>query len=443
MKATNDPVRDALFEKQKKYVLFPWAAQNAARPQHVVEANGLDLTFFDGHRALDFNSYVFNAGIGHGHPAMAQALTKYALDPQVSHPSLIHEEKAKLGENLARITPSDPFKGLVKSFLCLSGAEANENAIKIARLVTGRFKVVTRFRSYHGATLATLGVSGDYRRIPFDGAMPGVVRIPDPYPRGSGQHIDTVRLLEETIEIEGPETIACVLLEGITGANGVIIPPDDYWPRVREICSRHGILLIADEVFSGFGRTGKWFGVDHYGVTPDMMTVAKGITGGYSPMGAVVVNETIARYFEDETLWCGLTNYGHPLLCTLANTAISVIEEEGLIENARVRGEELKAHLQEIHNSNDLVAEVRSIGLMSAIDLQKGRDDPRPYVAYRAKGEEAKKASRLQNRLFEAGLVCTVRFGSIILAPPLCVTNKQITKAAQILGEVLEEVAAE
>jgi taurine--2-oxoglutarate transaminase len=438
----NERVRDFLFEKQKKYIFFPWSAQNNARPQHIKAAKGCELTFFDGHHALDFNSHVFNAALGHGHPAMGATFAEYAANPMVTHPSLIHEEKAKLGENLARITPNDAFKGLIKSFLCLSGAEANENAIKIARLITGRFKVVTRFRSYHGATLGTLAVSGDYRRIPFDGIMPGVVRIPDPYPRGSGQHIDTVRLLEETIEIEGPETIACVLLEGITGANGVFVPPADYWPRVREICTRYGIMLIADEVFSGFGRTGKWFGVDHYGVTPDIMTVAKGITGGYAPLGAVVVNEAIANYFDNETLWCGLTNYGHPLLCALANTTIEVIEKEGLIENARLRGIELKAQLKALEHSCDLIAETRSIGLMSAIDLQKGRDDPRPFVPYRAKGEEAKKAARLQSRLNEAGLICTVRFGTILLAPPLCVTAEQIRRATQILGEVLSKEAS-
>jgi taurine--2-oxoglutarate transaminase len=437
----SEKIRDFLFEKQKKYVFFPWSAQNAARPAHIAQAKGCELTYFDGRSALDFNSHVFNAAIGHGHPAIRETFAEYAANPVVTHPSLIHEEKAKLGENLARITPGEPFKGLVKSFLCLSGAEANENAIKIARLITGRYKIITRFRSYHGATLATLGASGDYRRIPFDGATNGVIRIPDPYPRGSGQHIDTVRLLEEQIEIEGPETIACVLLEGITGANGVFVPPADYWPRIREICSRNGIMLIADEVFSGFGRTGKWFGVDHYGITPDIMTLAKGITGGYGPMGAVVVNETIANYFENETLWCGLTNYGHPLLCALANTTIAVIELEGLIENARVRGLEMKEQLKELESGNDLVAEVRSIGLLTAIDLRKGRDDDRPYVAYRAKGEDAKKVARLQKRFTDAGLICTVRFGTILLVPPLCVTAEQVRKAVGIVGDVLGEEA--
>lgn len=436
----NEMIRDFLFEKQKKFVFFPWSAQNSARPHHIREAKGCELTFFDGHRALDFNSHVFNAAIGHGHPAIQETFAQYASSASVTHPSLIHEEKARLGENLARITPSDPFKGLVKSFLCLSGAEANENAIKIARLITGRFKIITRFRSYHGASLAALNASGDYRRIPFDGMMPGVIRIPDPYPRGSGQHIDTVRLLEETIEIEGPETIACVLLEGITGANGVFVPPPDYWPRIRELCSRYGIMLIADEVFSGFGRTGKWFGIDHFGVTPDMMTVAKGITGGYAPLGAVVVNQTIANYFDNETLWCGLTNYGHPLLCALANTAIDVIEKEGLLENARKRGEELKAQLNELQHEQDLIAEVRSIGLMTAIDLRQAPGDDRPFVAYRAKGEEAKKASRLQSQLAEKGLVCTVRFGTVLLAPPLCVTKDQVANATRVLAETLESI---
>lgn len=427
----------ALLELQKKYVLFPWAAQNKAHPMHIQFALGCRVTFFDGSTALDFNSSVFNAAIGYDHPALRTAFERYAQNPQIAHPALIHEEKAKLGQTLARISPSAPDKGLIKSFLCLGGAEANENAIKIARMVTGKFKIMTRYRSYHGATLATLGYSGDYRRIPFDGAVQGVVRFPDVYPRGSGQQIDTVRLLEEMIEIEGPETIAAILLESITGANGVFVPPHDYFKRIRELCDKNNILLIADEVFSGFGRTGSWFGIDHFGVTPDILTAAKGITGGYAPLGVCMVNEKIAHHFDQETLWCGLTSYGHPLSAAIANATIEVIENECLIENAAARGEELKAGLHDLQKNIKMVAEVRALGLMAAIDLQKSAQNNTPFVPYRAKDDALLPATRLAFELRKRGLLCTVRFGTVILAPPLCVTSEEIKEALSILSDVL------
>jgi taurine---2-oxoglutarate transaminase len=432
-------VLDLSVERQSKHVFFPWSKQPTAQPFHIIEARGVHLTLFDGSKVLDFNSAVFNANLGHQHTGMQAAMITAAQNACVTHPALIHEEKIKLGENLARITPGKPFEGLVKSFFCLGGAEANENAVKIARLVTGRHKIITRYRSYHGATLAMIGYSGDYRRIPFDGVVNGVIRIPDPYPRGSGQTIDTVRLLEEILEIEGPETIACILLEGVTGANGVFIPPTDYWKRIRKICHTHGIILIADEVLSGFGRTGKWFGIDHFGIEPDIMTMAKGLTAGYAPLGAVVVNEKIAQHFENETLWCGLTNYGHPFSCAIANAAIKIYEQEDLINNAAKRGKELRILLRALKNKNPYVAEIRSLGLLAAIDLQKGPDDERPYVAYRAQGKETQKIQALQSALLKGGVYCTVRFGTLILAPPLCIGSAELKQGVDIIASVLQE----
>ncbi len=440
MNLNNPPALDSPLERQRKHVFFPWSKQNSAKPFHIIEAKGVHLTLLDGSQVLDFNSSVFNANLGHQHPGMQTAMIEAAKHACVTHPALIHEEKIKLGENLARITPGKPYEGLVKSFFCLGGAEANENAIKMARLVTGRQKIVTRYRSYHGATLAMIGYSGDYRRIPFDGTVNGVIRIPDPYPRGSGQSIDTIRLLEEILEIEGPETVACILLEGVTGANGVFIPPPDYWTRIRQICDKYGIILIADEVMSGFGRTGKWFGIDHFGVEPDIMTMAKGLTAGYAPLGAVIVTDKIAQHFENETLWCGLTNYGHPFSCAIANAAISIYEQENWIDNAAKRGDELAQLLQALKNNNAYVAEVRSIGLLAAIDLRKGPHDERPYVSYRAQGEEAEKAQALQSALLSAGVYCTVRFGTLILAPPLCVTAEELKQGIDIISSVLGKI---
>ncbi len=420
---------DALVSSQRQHLFYPWTTQNKAKPFCIENAQGVWLTLSTGQKILDFNSSIFNANLGHGHAGIAAAMQKAALDPKVGHPALVHPEKAKLGENLARIAPGD----LNKTFLTLGGAEANENAIKIARMATGRYKVITRYRSYHGATLGMIGYSGDYRRIPFDGTLTGVVRFPDPYPRGSGQKIDTVRLLEEIIEIEGPETIACVLLEGITGANGVFVPEADYWPRIRALCNKHGILLIADEVMSGFGRTGKWFGIDHFGIVPDIMTVGKGLAGGYAPLAGVIVSDQIAARFDNEMLWCGLTHYAHPFCCAVANAAISAYESEHLLENATQRGFELKAQLESMQAKNSRIAEVRSIGLMAAIDLEN-------FVTYRAKGKELEKASRLHERLWESGVYCTVRFGMLVLAPPLCITASELADGLNRIGLVLSDL---
>lgn len=420
---------DAVAASQRQHLFYPWSAQSKAKPLDIQEAQGVWMTQADGHRVLDFNSSIFNANLGHGHVGIAQAMQRAALDPKIGHPALVHEEKAKLGENLARLAPGD----LSKAFLTLGGAEANENAIKIARMVTGRYKVVTRYRSYHGATLATIGYGGDYRRIPFDGTVTGVVRFPDPYPRGSGQVIDTVRLLEEIIEIEGPETIACVLLEGITGANGVFVPDADYWPRIRALCDKYGILLIADEVMSGFGRTGRWFAVDHYGVVPDMMTLGKGLAAGYAPLAAVMVNERIAKHFEDETLWCGLTHYAHPFCCAVANAAIEAYESENILENVQKRGQEFAEHLNSIQATNSRIAEVRSIGLLGAIDLEN-------FVSYRAKGAELAKAGALHQKLWDAGVYCTVRFGMLVIAPPLCINQQDLSEGMNKIRLVLSEI---
>ncbi|MCA9507402.1 MAG: aminotransferase class III-fold pyridoxal phosphate-dependent enzyme, partial [Myxococcales bacterium] len=293
-----------LGDRYKKHVFIPWHKQADISPQKIKEACGIYLTLDSGERLIDMKSQAFCANLGHSHKGMQQAIAHAAQNAQVLSSEWLCQERLHLAQDLIHIAPKNNSQQLEKVFFTLGGAEANENAIKIARMVTKRHKIITRFRSYHGATIATINLSGDYRRIPVDYAMSGVIRFPDPYPRGSGQHIDTVRLLEEIIEIEGAETIAAIMLEGITGANGVFVPPKDYWPRIRKICDDNGIILIADEVLSGFCRTGEWFGVDHFKVVPDIMTLSKGLTAGYMPLGALLVNKNIADHFDHEVLSC-------------------------------------------------------------------------------------------------------------------------------------------
>lgn len=426
-----------LQEKSSLYrdaVFLPWAQQSSAQPLCIKEAHGVYLTLDDGTQLLDMKSQAFAANLGHNHGGMREAMVKAAHSSSVLASDVYSEDRLRLALELKQIS------GLQKAFFTLGGAEANENAIKMARMHTKRHKIITRYRSYHGATLATINFSGDYRRIPVDNAISGVVRFPDPYPRGSGQTIDTVRLLEEIIEIEGSETIAAIMLEGITGANGVFVPDDDYWPRIRELCNHHGIVLIADEVLSGFFRTGTWFAVQHWRVMPDIITMSKGLTGGYAPLGAVMVNRNIAARFDDETLWCGLTQYGHPWSCAVASAAIHHYEHDNIDSNVAQRGEELRTGLHALASKHAIVAETRSIGLLAAIDLQKSEHDNRPLVPYRARGEQQKHALLLQKLLKQHGVLALVRYGTIIVAPPLIINQQELQKGLAGIDTALTEL---
>ena len=286
----------------------------------------------------------------------------------MAHPAAVFDSKSNLGRSLARITPD----GLSKFFLCLSGSEAVENAVKMARLYTGRSKVIARRRSYHGASMGGLVVNGGPTTLALEpGGLWGVLRAEDPYcyrcPYGLTPDSCGLRCaehLEHILEMENPDSVAAIVMEGITGTNGGFIPPDGYWQRVREICDRHGILLIADEVFTGFGRTGEWFAVDHWNVRPDLMTMAKGITGGYAPLGAVGVSESIAQHFDTNTLWCGLTGYAHPLGCAAAVAAIDVYEADGLIAHSRTLGHRLNAVLEQLKEKHAVIGDVRGAGLV-------------------------------------------------------------------------------
>ncbi len=431
-----------VIKRYQESVFVPWVTQDTP-PLHFKQAQGVHVELASGQKLIDMKSQSFSANLGHKHPGMIKALVKAAENAQVFASDAYCETRLKLAEDLRAIAPQSPEHKLTKTFFTVGGAEANENAIKIARMVTGRHKVVTRYRSYHGATLATMNFSGDYRRIPVDNAISGVVRFPDPYPRGSGQNIDTVRLLEEIIEIEGPETICAVLLEGITGANGVFLPPTDYWPRIRKLCDQHGILLIADEVFSGFFRCGSWFAVNHFGITPDIITMSKGLTAGYAPLGAVLVTDKIADYFSKNTLWCGLTAYGHHLSCSAGVAAIHHYREDGVENNVKARGLELKRFLDSMQGNIKIMAETRAMGLLAAIDLKKGPKDERPLVPYRAQGDDLKFAKLLGKFLKEEGVLAQVRFGTLLIAPPLIITQGELKTAMDGIGRALGRLEKE
>lgn len=429
-----------LSQRYKASVLIPWFSQQDIEPKVIKDAQGVYFTLMSGQKMLDMKSQAFCANLGHAHAGMRKAMSDAALNAHVLSSEIYCPERLALAEKLIKLAPNTDTHKLKKVFYTLGGAEANENAIKMARLFTKKHKIITRYRSYHGATLATINFSGDYRRIAVDNAMSGIVRFPDPYPRGSRQNIDTVRLLEEIIEIEGAETIAAIMLEGITGANGVFIPPKDYWPKIRKIADDNNILLIADEVFSGFYRTGPCWAVEHFGVCPDILTMSKGLTAGYAPLGATMVNEKIAAFFDRENLACGLTQYGNFISCATANAALRFYEEEAIANNVKSRGAELAQNLAKLRELSPVVAEIRSIGLLAAVDLCPPGQKEKLLVPYRAKGQALEPAKMLQKFLSEEGVSSMVRFSTLLIAPPLNIKANELDEGLFAISKALAKL---
>jgi taurine--2-oxoglutarate transaminase len=421
-----------IVDLNKEYTLFSWSAQRPLNPIPVTRAQGVYFWDAEGKRYLDFASQLMNTNIGHQHPKVVKAIQDQAAQLTFASPSMATEPRGLLGKKLAEITPGD----LKKTFFTLSGAEANENAIKIARFFTGRFKILARYRSYHGATHGAIALTGDYRRLPAEPAMPGVIHILDPYcyrcPFGwtfENCHRECIKHVEEIIGYEGPDQIAAIILEGVTGTNGLIIPPDDYWPRIREMCDKYGILLISDEVMSGWGRTGEWFAVDHWRVVPDIITTAKGLTSGYVPLGAVIVREKIAKFFDDRVLYAGLTYNGHALACAAALATIEAYEEEKIFEHARQVGRYLGRRLEELKTKHSSVGDVRYIGLFSALELVKNRETKEPMDLL-----------PLKNFLLSNG-VYVFNFKNILfVVPPLVITEEQLEQGLTLIDEGLAEL---
>jgi taurine--2-oxoglutarate transaminase len=432
---------DEIIHLNRAYTFFSWAAQEKVNPIPLERAEGVYLWDADGRRYLDFSSQLMNVNVGHSHPRVVTAIKQQADRLIYAAPAFATQARGELGRLLAQITPGD----LNKTFFTLGGADAVENAIKIARMFTGRSKIVTRYRSYHGATYGAASAGGDPRRLAIEPGIPGIVRVFDPhcYRCVFGQEPATCRRecishIEEVIRFEGPENVAALLMEGITGTSGIFVPPGDYWRRLREICDRYGILLIADEVMSGFGRTGEWFAVNHWDVVPDMITMAKGITSGYLPLGAVVVSQRIAQFFERHTFWGGLTYSGHPMSCAAGMATLQVYKEDGLLENAREM-EQVMAHgLANLQARHATVGDVRGIGLFWVIELVKDRQTRAPLVPWNAKSSELGPMPAVMRHLRENGLYTFVKWNWIFVVPPLCITADQIAEGLAVIDAALE-----
>jgi taurine--2-oxoglutarate transaminase len=330
------------------------------------------------------------------------------------------------------------------TFFTNGGAEANENAIKLARWYTGRQKIVARYRSYHGATAGAISLTGDPRRWPAEPGIPGVVRMFDPYTyRCPAGHPDPCPVctgaphLEEILQYEGPETVAAVILEPVTGTNGIIVPPDGYLQSIREVCDRHGILLIADEVMAGFGRTGKWFASDHWDVVPDILTMAKGINSGYVPLGAMAIREPIADWVRSRYFAGGLTYSGHPLACAVGVASIEAFREERIVEHAAELGQVFASVLGELAEKHPSIGEVRGLGCFWGLELVRNRATREPLVPFNATGEAAQPVARLMKAALERGLYLMAHWNVVMVVPPLTVTREELAEGIAILDDCL------
>ena len=429
-------------ELNRRYTFFDWSRQSAVNPLSIERAEGIYLYDFDGKRYMDFNAQLMNVNIGYQHPKVIQAIKDQAERLCYVSPRMATLPRGELGRLLSEVTPGD----LSKSFFTLGGTEATDHAIKIARAVTGRQKIVSRYRSYHGSTFGAMSLTGEPRRWANEPGIPGIVRVLDPFRyrcsfcRGEAAcDLRCADHLEEVIGYEGPQNVAAVIMEPVTGANGIIIPPEGYFQRVREICDRHGILFIADEVMSGFCRTGKWFAIEHWDVVPDIMTVSKGLTSGYVPLGAVVVNDKIAKHFEDETLWMGLTYGAHTLACAAAIATIEVYREEGIPARVTKLGEVLAREYSRMMRKHPSIGETRNIGLFSAIELVKDRQTREPLVpALDPRFENYGPVKEMGAYMLKRGLTTLTRWNWVFVNPPLTITEEQLLEGLDIVDGALE-----
>ena len=437
---TNSELGQQIREDAKRYVIHSWSVQDAINPLPVAGAEGRYFWDYEGKRYLDFASQLVNVSIGHQHPKLVAAIKEQADKLCTIAPSMATEPRSQLARLIAEVTPGD----ISMTFFTNGGAEANENAIKLARWYTGRQKIIARYRSYHGATGGAITLTGDPRRWAAEPGLPSVVRMFDPYTyRCSAGHPDPCPVctgaphLEEIIQYEGADTIAALILEPVTGTNGVIVPPDGYLQSIREVCDRHGILLIADEVMAGFGRTGKWFACDNWDVVPDIITMAKGINSGYVPLGAMAVREPIAAWVRDKYFAGGLTYSGHPLACAVAVASIEAFREEGIVEHAAELGPVFHDALNGLAAKHPSIGEVRGLGCFWGVELVTSRETREPLVPFNGGGEAAAPMTRLAKAAMERGLSLMTHWNVIMICPPLTITREELDEGIAILDDVL------
>jgi taurine--2-oxoglutarate transaminase len=429
-----------IVQQNLDYTLFSWSKQKGQNPIAVKYAKGVYLYDFDGNRIIDFSSGLMNVNIGHGNQRITDAVIKQMQEVSYVTPSCVTEVRGLLGKKLAEICPGD----LNKAFYTLCGATSIENAIKLARLYTGKHKILTRYQSYHGASIGAISAGGDPRKIPVDAQQaPNFVHFDLPYfyrwEYGEENLLkESVAQLERIIAYEGPGTIAAILLEGESGSSGCLQYPKGYLKAVREICDKHGILLVIDEVMSGFGRTGKWFGFQNHDIVPDMIAMAKGLTCGYLPFGCLMVSDKIAAKYDDAVLPLGLTYSAHPVSCAAALETLKIYEDEKLIENAAAMGQYVTQRMQEMIEKHPSIGNFRTTGLLGCIEVVKNRKTKEPMAPFNASPADMTVMNKVAAKIRELGMYTFVRWSYIFVAPPLCITEAQIDEGLAIISEALK-----
>jgi taurine--2-oxoglutarate transaminase len=437
--------KDQILPISKKHVFWTWAAQAKVNPIPVSRARGVYFWDTDDNRYLDFNSMTMCVNIGHGDERVINAMKAQLDELPYAAPGMATRIRAEASRLVAEISPAS---ALTKVLFTLGGADANENAIKLARAYTGRHKLLTRYRSYHGATAGAMAATGDPRRQMWEPLlMPGVVHFLDPYRYRSTFHRTTPDIpeaeftqdylnhLEEIITYEGPETIAAILMESVTGTNGILIPPEGYMQGVRALCDKYGILMIADEVMSGFGRTGKWFAVEHWDVVPDMMTMAKGLTSAYAPLGAVAMKPEIAATFDHKVFEGGLTYTAHPVSLAAAVANIEVMRQDKLVEHAASLGPVLNRMLKDLGESHPSVGEARNIGLFGILELVRDRKTKEPMAPWNGSSPEM---TALRKYCLDHGLFLYTHWHTVLIIPPLVIAEEQLREGFEVLDKALE-----
>jgi taurine---2-oxoglutarate transaminase len=422
------------------YTLFSWSKQKDINPIAVKYGEGVYLYDYDGKRYIDFSSGLMNVNIGHGDQRITAAVVKQMQEVSYVTPGCVTKVRGELGKKLAQICPGD----LNKAFFTVCGATSIENAIKLARLYTGRHKILSRYQSYHGASIGAISAGGDPRRLPVDAQQaPNFVHfdLPYLYRYEYGEEAllkDSVAQLERIIEYEGTNNFAAILLEGQSGTSGCLLYPNGYLKAVRELCNKYGILLIMDEVMSGFGRTGKWFGFEHHDIVPDMIAMAKGLTCGYLPFGCVMVSDKISSKYDDMVLPIGLTYSAHPVSCAAALETLKIYEDDHLIANAVVMGNYIDSKVEELKKKHASIGDWRNKGLLGCLELVKNRITKEPMAPFNAKPDEMIIMNKVAAKIRELGMYTFIRWNYVFIAPPLCISKAEVDEGLAIISEAIK-----
>ena len=442
METTLAPDPTQILHDNLDHTLFSWSKQTGLNPINAERAEGVYVYDRDGKHYIDFSAQLMNVNIGHGDQRVTEAVAAQMRELSYVYPGMITKARGDLGRRLAEITAPN----LTKAFFTLGGAEAIENAIKLARVYTGRHKIVTLYQSFHGASYGAMSAGGDPRKFAVDSqAMPGVIHVENPYSYRCPWYSDSPEqcaqraadAMERIIGYENPGSVAAIILEGESGTSGCIKYPPGYWTRIREICDKHGILLVADEVMSGFGRTGKWFGSDHHNVKVDIMCMAKGITAGYLPLGAVMVDEKIAKSFDDKPLPLGLTYSAHPVSCAAAVAVLDIYESDHLLENTVQMGEYMDEQVAQLMRHHPSIGDWRNTGLFGCLELVKNRATKEPMAPWNATNDQMAIMNQVAAKIRELGMYTFVRWSYIFICPPLTITKEEIEEGLAIISEAI------